>query len=65
MTLSPALSIPKPNSPALLGDLRLALSLRPGLASYPGRLAEDLEAEERSVRECPEALRDERGEVLA
>lgn len=49
--------------PALLGDLRLALSLRPELADYPRRLAEHLEADEYTVRECLEALRVE-GRVL-
>lgn len=51
--------------PALLGDLRLVLSLRPELAGYPRRLAEYLEADEQAVRECLEPLRDERGEILA
>lgn len=45
------------DSPGLLGDLRFALSLRP-------ELAEHLKAGEQSVRECLEAIRDERGEVL-
>jgi hypothetical protein len=57
-------SIPEPDLPALLGDVRLALSLRPELADYPRRLTEHLEAEEQDVRECLETLRDERGEVL-
>ncbi len=43
--------------PALLGDLRLALSLRPELADYPRRLAEHLEADEQSVREVLEDRR--------
>jgi hypothetical protein len=50
---------------ALLGDLRLALSLRPQLAHYPRRLSAYLEADEQDVRECLETIRDERGEVLA
>ncbi len=53
------------DTPALLGDLRLALSLSPELADYPRRLAEHLEADEQDVRGCLEALRDELGEVLA
>ena len=51
--------------PELLGDLRLALSLRPQLADYPRRRATYLEAGEQDVRECLETIRDERGEVLA
>ncbi len=51
--------------PALLGDLRLALSLRPELADHPRRLATHLEAEEQSVLELLDALRDGAGEVLA
>jgi hypothetical protein len=42
--------------PALLGDVRQALSLRPALADFPARLAEHLEADERVVRECLEVL---------
>jgi len=45
--------------------VRQALSLRPILADYPARLAEYLWADEQAVRACLEALRDERGEVLA
>jgi len=51
--------------PYLLGDVRQALSLRPILADYPARLAEYLWADEQAVCACLEALRDERGEVLA
>lgn len=58
-------SIPESDRPALLGDLRLALSLRPELEYYPRRLAEHLEADEQDVRGCLEALRDGSGEVLA
>ena len=50
--------------PTLLGDVRQALSLRPALADFPARLAEHLEADERAVRACLEALLVE-GEVLA
>lgn len=50
--------------PALLGDVRQALSLRPELVDYPARLAKHLEAEEQAVRECLVALRIE-DEVLA
>jgi hypothetical protein len=50
--------------PSLLGDVRQALSLRPALADFPARLAEHLEADERAVRTCLEALTVE-GEVLA
>jgi hypothetical protein len=42
--------------PTLLADVRLILSLRPVLAEFPARLAEHLEAEERAVRVCLEAL---------
>jgi hypothetical protein len=42
--------------PTLLGDIRQVLSLRPVLANHPRRLAEYLEADERTVRECLEAL---------
>jgi hypothetical protein len=49
--------------PSLLGDVRQALSLRPALADFPTRLAEHLEADERAVRACLEALTVE-GEVL-
>jgi hypothetical protein len=42
--------------PSLLGDVRQALSLRPVLADFPARLAAHLEADERAVRECLEAL---------
>jgi hypothetical protein len=58
-------SIPEPDPPILLGDLRLALSLQPGLADYPRRLAAYIEAEEQDVRACLESIRDERGEVLS
>jgi hypothetical protein len=58
-------SIPEHDPPALLGDLRLALSLRPQLADHPRRLASHLKAEEQDVRQCLEAIRDEREEVLA
>ena len=49
----------------LLGDLRLALSLRPELAdpSKLRRLAEHLQADERAVQACLEALTVE-GEAL-
>ena len=50
--------------PYLLGNVRRELSLRPILADYPERLAEELEAEEQAVRACLEAL-DVEGEVLA
>lgn len=50
--------------PVLLGDVRLALSLRPGLADHPRRLAEYLDAGETAVRVCLEALRIE-GELAA
>ena len=43
--------------PALLGDVRLALSRRPELADYPRRLAGDLAAEEQDVRQCLKVLR--------
>jgi hypothetical protein len=53
-----------PDSPTvLLGDLRLAISLRPELAHHPRRLAEYLKVRELEVRMCLEALRVE-GEVL-
>jgi hypothetical protein len=42
--------------PTLLADVRLVLSLRPVLAEFPARLAEHLEADERTVRVCLEAL---------
>jgi len=42
--------------PILLGDVRQALSLRPALADFPARLAEQLEADEQAVRTCLEAL---------
>lgn len=42
--------------PALLGDLRLTLSLRPELEYRPRRLAEYLGAEEQAVQECLDAL---------
>jgi hypothetical protein len=53
------------DTPFLLGDVRRELSLRPILVDYPARLAEHLGAEEQAVCACLEALRDERGEVLA
>jgi hypothetical protein len=55
MTLSPAPIVHDP--PALLGDVRQALSLRPDLADYPRRLAEHLEVDEQAVRECLAVLR--------
>jgi hypothetical protein len=58
--------LPEHDPPALLGDLRLALSLRPQFADHPRRrLAAHLGAEEQDVLECLESIRDERGEVLA
>ncbi len=51
--------------PTLLGDLRLALSLRPELADFPRPLAEHFEADEQDVRGCLEALRDGSGEALS
>jgi len=42
--------------PSLLGDVRQALSLRPTLVDFPARLAQHLEADERAVRMCLEAL---------
>jgi hypothetical protein len=42
--------------PTLLADVRLVLSERPVLAKFPTRLAEHLEADERTVRACLEAL---------
>lgn len=59
--LSPAPILHDP--PALLGDLRLALSRCPELADYPARLAATLETDEWAVQQCLEALRVE-GEVL-
>ncbi len=50
-------SIPEPNPPALLGDLRLLLSLAPELEDHPRRLAACLEADEQSVREVLEDRR--------
>lgn len=38
--------------PTLLADVRLVLSLRPVLAEFPARLAEHLDADERTVRAC-------------
>ena len=52
--LAPTPIVPDPRT--LLGDVRQALSLRPGLADFPARLAEYLKADERTVRECLEAL---------
>jgi hypothetical protein len=52
--LAPTLIVHDP--PSLLGDLRQALSLQPALADYPWRLAEYLEADEKAVRMCLEAL---------
>ena len=42
--------------PSLLGHVRQALSLRPGLADYPRQLAKHLEANEQAVQTCLEAL---------
>ena len=42
--------------PTLLADVRLVLSLRPVLAEFPARLAEHLEADERTVGACLAAL---------
>ena len=50
--------------PFLLGGVRQALSLRPGLVDYPARLAKLLRADEAAIRTCLEALAIE-GEVLA
>jgi hypothetical protein len=44
------------NPPDLLGDVRMVLSLRPTLADFPVRLAECLEADERTVRECLDTI---------
>jgi hypothetical protein len=52
--LAPTYILHDPQS--LLGDVRQALSLRPGLADYPQRLAKYLEADEQAVRTCLEAL---------
>jgi len=57
-------SIPEPDSPTLLGDVRRALSFYPEAVAHPRRLADHLGADERAVRECLEVLRVE-GEVLA
>jgi hypothetical protein len=54
-------SIPEPD---LFPDVRVLLNRRPELASYPERLAAELEAAEQAVRVCLEALEVE-GEVLA
>ena len=62
MTLSPVHIVHDP--PTLLGDVHQALSLRPELADYPRSLAEHLEADERVVRACLEALRVEGGILL-
>jgi hypothetical protein len=62
MMLAPVHIVHDP--PSLLGDVGQALSLRPALADFPTRLAEQLEADERAVRTCLEALILE-GEVLA
>jgi hypothetical protein len=51
--------------PELLPDIRSLLSRCPELVNYPERLAAKLEAEEQAVCACLEAVRDERGEVLA
>jgi hypothetical protein len=50
--------------PALIGDLRQALSLRPSLVDYPQRLAKELKADEHEILVCLEALEID-GEVLA
>jgi hypothetical protein len=42
--------------PTLLADMRQALSLRPALAEFPARLADHLDADERAIRACLEAL---------
>ncbi len=63
--IAPQRSIPEADPPALLGDIRLALSLRPEFGDYPRSLADHLEAEEQEVRGCLETIRDELGEVLA
>src|SRR4028119_710321 len=47
--------------PELLGDLRLALSLRPQLADYPRRRATYLEAGEQDAPAWLAAIPDERG----
>jgi len=52
--LAPAPIVHDP--PSLLGDVRQALSLQPILADFPARLAQHLEADERAVRMCLEAL---------
>jgi hypothetical protein len=52
--LAPALIVH--DTPSLLGDVRQALSLRPGLVDYPRRLAEYLEANEQAVCACLEVL---------
>jgi hypothetical protein len=49
----------------LLPDVRLLLNGCPELADQPERLTAQLKAEEQAVCACLEALRDERGEVLA
>ncbi len=60
--IAPHRSIPEPDPPTLLGDVRRTLSLYPEAADHPRRLAEYLKAEEHAVRECLEVLRVE-GEV--
>jgi hypothetical protein len=52
--LAPTLIVHDP--PALLGDVRQALSLHPALADYPARLAQYLDADEQDVWTCVEAL---------
>ena len=52
--LAPTTIVHDPST--LLGDMRQALSLRPALAEFPVRLAEHLDADERAIRACLEAL---------
>jgi hypothetical protein len=49
----------------LLPDIRFLLNWRPELADHPERLAALLRVDECEILACLEALRDERGEVLA
>lgn len=56
---------PSISEPDLLPDVRMLVAWHPELAQYPERLADELEAEEPGVMSCLEALRDEKGEVLA
>jgi len=55
MTIAPS-PVYTSDPPSLLGDVRQALSLWPSLADCPRRLAEYLEADEKAVRMCLEAL---------